>query len=74
MRDGSPYVKHMGEIRFEVGLSRWPRCNREIGNALDSHFLRENNEQIERLSLPALEPLAKRARMEHVEESDDSKV
>ena len=70
----SPYVKHMGEIRFEVGLSRWPRCNREIGNALDSHFLRENNEQIERLSLPALEPLAKRARMEHVDESEDSKV
>ena len=68
----SPYVKHMGEIRFEVGLSRWPRSNKEVENALDYHFLRENNEKIERLSLPALEPLAKRARMDHVDESNFS--
>ena len=70
----SPYVKHMGEIRLEVGLSRWPRSSKEVRIALDSHFLRVNNEQIERLALPALEPLAKRARMEHVDESEDSQV
>ena len=64
----------MGEIRFEVGLSRWPRSSREIENALDFHFLRVTNEQVERLSLPALEPLAKRARMEHVDESENSQV
>ena len=47
---------------------------REIENALNHHFLTVNNEQIERLSLPALEPLAKRARMEHINESKDSQV
>ena len=70
----SPYVKYMGEIRFELGLTRWPRCNKEIETALSHHFLQVNNEQIERLSLPALEPLPKRARMEHVNESEDSQV
>ena len=64
----------MGEIRFELGLPRWPRSNREIEIILSHHFLSINNEQIERLSLPALEPLAKRARMEHVNESEDSQV
>ena len=32
------------------------------------------NKEIERLSLPALEPLAKRRRMDHVDETMDSKV
>ena len=70
----SPYIKYMGEIRFELGLFRWPRSCREIENVLNHHFLTVNNEQIERLSLPALEPLAKRARMEHINESEDSQV
>ena len=70
----SPYIKYMGEIRFELGLPRWPRCSKEIENVLSHHFLRINNEKIERLSLPALEPLAKRARMDHVNESEDSQV
>ena len=70
----SPYVKYMGEIRLEVGLSRWPHSCSEVSNALDYHFLQVNNEQIERLSLPALEPLPKRARMEHVDESENSQV
>ena len=70
----SPYIKYMGEIRFDLGLLRWPRSNKEIDIALTYHFLKENNDQIEHLSLPALEPLAKRARMEHVNESDNSQV
>ena len=70
----SPYIKYMGEIRFELGLLRWPRSRREIENVLNHHFLSVNNEQIERLSLPALEPLAKRARMEHINESENSQV
>ena len=70
----SPYVKYMGEVRLEVGLSRWPRSNREIENALEYHFLSENNKLIERFSLPTLEPQAKRARMEHVDESENSQV
>ena len=39
-----------------------------------SHFLLKTNSEIERLSTPALEPLAKRARMEHVDESEESQV
>ena len=42
--------------------------------ALDYHFLEEMNTEIERLSLPALEPLAKRKRMDYVNESLNSKV
>ena len=67
-------MKYMGEIRLELGLPRWPRSKKEIEVALDQHFLQENNERIERLSLPALEPLTKRARMEHVNESEESQV
>ena len=34
----------------------------------------KTNEEILRLSLPSLEPVAKRARMEHVDESLESQV
>ena len=70
----SPYIKFMGEIRYELGLPRWPHSNKEVQVALSCHFLQENNAEIERLSLPALEPLAKRARMEFVNESKESQV
>ena len=47
---------------------------REVDNVLQHHFLKVTNDEIERLSLPALEPLAKRRRMDHVDESHDSQV
>ena len=70
----SPYIKYMGEVRFELGLPRWPRSMKEVNLALDSFFLMKNNAEIERLSLPALEPLPKRARMSFVNESKESQV
>ena len=70
----SPYIKYMGEIRFELGLPRWPRDNKEVNLALRSHFEVKNNEEIQRFSLPALEPLSKRARMSFVNESKESQV
>ena len=70
----SPYIKYMGEIRFELGLPRWPRDNKEVNLALKSHFENKLNEEIQRFSLPALEPLPKRARMSFVNESKESQV
>ena len=70
----SPYIKYMGEIRFELDLPRWPRSDKEVNLALGHHFLLKNNEEIERLSLPALEPQPKRARMMFVDESKESQV
>ena len=55
-------------------MTRWPMKSRDVDMALDFHFLEEMNKEIERLSLPALEPLAKRRRMDHVDETMDSKV
>ena len=70
----SPYIKYMGEIRSELELPRWPRSVKEVDLALESHFVTKNNEEIERFSLPALEPLPKRARMSFVNESKESQV
>ena len=70
----SPYVKLLSDIKTEVGMFRWPLSLSHIEAALDGHFLEETNNQILRLSLPALEPLAKRARMQHVNESFESQV
>lgn len=70
----SPYIKYMGEVRFELGLPRWPRSLKEVNLALEGHFVFKNDEEIGRLSLPALEPPAKRARMSFVDESKESQV
>ena len=70
----SPYIKYMTELKKEVGLSRWPRSLKEIKIALVSHFLTQTNKEIDRLALPALEPLAKRARLDFVNETRESQV
>ena len=70
----SPYLNHLASLRQEVGMDRWPVSAREVDIALEYHFLKETNTEIERLSLPALEPLAKRRRMDHVYESHNSQV
>ena len=70
----SPYIRYLGEVRLEVGMYRWPRSVKEVEVALSSYFLRINNSDIQRLSLPALEPQVKRSRMEHVNESFFSQV
>ena len=70
----SPYVKYMGDIMFEVGLHRWPKSAREVNLVLEGYFTSQNDAEISRLSLPALEPPAKRARMLFVDESKESKV
>ena len=70
----SPYIKHMGEIRHELGLRRWPRSIKEVNLSLEGFFVAKNDEEIRRLSLPALEPAVKRARMSFVDESEESQV
>ena len=70
----SPYVRLLTDIKNEVGMFRWPQSKAHIDAALAGHFLMETNKEIQRLDLPALEPLAKRARMEHVNESLESQV
>ena len=70
----SKYIKYMTDLRDEVGLKRWPRSIKEIKLSLEAHFLKRTNDEIDRLDLPALEPLAKRARMEFVNETKESQV
>ena len=70
----SPYVKLLSSIKFEIGMVKWPLKEKDVDSALDHFFLQETNKEIERLSLPALEPLAKRRRMDHINESEDSQV
>ena len=70
----SPYIKYMGDIRHELGMPRWPGSAKEVNLCLESHFQYNTNIEIGRLSLPALEPVAKRARMSHVNESKESQV
>ena len=55
-------------------MFRWPRSINHIETTLAGHFLMKTNEKILQLSLPALEPVAKRARMDHVNESLESQV
>ena len=64
----------MGEIRFELGLTRWPSSNKEVNLALEAHFVTKNDDEIVRLSLPALEPPLKRARLSFVDESNESQA
>ena len=64
----------LSSIKSEVGMIRWPVKVNEVEDALNFHFLSEMNKEIERLDLPALEPMAKRQRMEHVDETPNSQV
>ena len=68
------YIKLLIDIKKEIGMRRWPRNAREVDIVLDNHFLVQTNQEIERLSLPAVMPLTKRARMEHVNETSGSQV
>ena len=70
----SPYLKFLLGIKTEVGMDRWPISEKFVDIVLDYHFVSVVNKEMERLSLPALEPLAKRARMSHTNESEQSKV
>ena len=70
----SPYIKFLGEIKREIGMLKWPSSARQVDIILDHHFLSATNREIDRLDLPALSPVAKRARMEHVNESHESQV
>ena len=70
----SPYLNYLASIRNEVGLDRWPVSVKEVDIVLQHHFLKTTNAEIERLDLPAFEPLAKRRRMDHVNETLNSQV
>ena len=70
----SPYIAYMTRVMREVGMLRWPVSVRHVNIVLRNHFLKETNKEIRRLDLPALQPLAKRRRMDHVCESEASKV
>ena len=70
----SPYVKLLGHIRDDLKLQRWPMSMKHVDVILEKHFVTKANEEIQRLCLPALEPVAKRARMDHVDESAESQV
>ena len=64
----------LGEIKQEVGMARWPASARHVDIVLSHHFLEGTNSEIRRLDLPALAPLSKRMRMDHVNESLESQV
>ena len=64
----------MSKIKDELGLHKWPGSIREVKVVVYNHFLEVNNRAIESLALPALQPLAKRARMDFANESQESQV
>ena len=70
----SPYLRYMEEIKDELNLHKWPTTSKEVEVALTHHFVEVNNQEIERLCLPALRPLDKRERMEFANESRESQV
>ena len=55
-------------------MFNWPSSFKEVDLILEHHFLSVTNKEIKRLDLPALEPLTKRRRMDHVNESTNSEV
>ena len=70
----SPYFAYIARVKEEVGMFRGPVSHKHVDIVLRNHFTREMDKEIRRLDLPALQPLAKRRRMDHVEESEASKV
>ena len=70
----SPYIKMLSKIKQEVGMFKWPVSFRHVDIVLNHHFLESTNSEMRRLNLPALLPLSKRQRMNHVNESPESKV
>ena len=70
----SPHLKYMFEIKEELNLLKWPTTTKEVEVALRHHFLEVTNQDIEKLSLPALRPLDRRERMEFANESRESQV
>ena len=70
----SPYIAYINKVKKEVGMLRGPVSVKHVNIVLRNYFLRVTNAEIRRLDLPAMQPLAKRRRMDHVNESAASKV
>ena len=64
----------MYAIKEELNLLKWPTTTKEVEVALRHHFLDVTNQDIEKLSLPALRPLDRRERMEFANELRESQV
>ena len=70
----STYVRYMASVRDEVGMLRWPASNKHVDIVLNHFHLSRTNQELKRLNLPAVQSVAKRARLEHVNESPASTV
>ena len=55
-------------------MIKWPVSANHVDIVLNHHFLEQINSEIDRLNLPALVPLSRRQRMNHANETPESKV
>ena len=70
----SVYIQYMARVRDEVGMMRWPTSYKHVDIVINQFFLSRTNKELRRLELPALQSVAKRARLDYVNESAASKV
>ena len=70
----SPYTALIARIKREVGMVRDPVTVKDIKLVVDFHFLRQLNQGILELGLPALRRVEQRIRMPFINESEASKV
>ena len=70
----SPYIKHIHEVKKEVGMFRGPVSSRHVDLVLNFHFLRVLNEKVSNTNLPALMRVSELGVANHVDESIESQV
>ena len=70
----SPYIKHIVEIKKEVGMAQGPVSRKHVDIVVDHYSLQKLNDKLYNLDLPALRRITKFSVAPHVNESEESQV
>ena len=70
----SPYIKHITNLKDELGLLVTPVSARHIDIVLNAHFLAALNRKIAAFDFPVLDMLEKRSMARHVDETYESQA
>ena len=70
----SPFLENVQKIKREVGMLRGPVSTNHVDMVIKNHFLRQLNNGISDMDLPALKEVSARRRARHVNDTVESKV
>ena len=70
----SPYLENLEKIKFEIGMVVNPVSSKHVNIVVSEYFLRQLDQGLLELKLPAIRGVDVRQKARHINESEESKV